>query len=106
MEQFSQLTPADKIEAILAAALEPISRELALKWAGVNVHDLTESAASEVEQVFQRWKATLNPQSDLYYVPEEHQRTVIDHIGVDANDVHTRIAQIGLETFGIHLSDQ
>jgi len=70
MEQFSQLSPADKVEAVLVAAMQPVSQQVALKWAGVDIDSLDDDAACQVKAVFKRWiLQDTDPTAPLYVVP-------------------------------------
>ena len=100
MEQFSQLTPAEKVEAVLAAENDPLSQQLALKWAGVDLDSLSEQDTRSVEAIFKRWQMTKS-ESPLYYVPDASKHAIIERIGVDITTVQRRIANLGLEMWGI-----
>lgn len=102
MEHFSHLSPADKLESILAANLRPCPRNVALELADIDIDALDESTRRNVEEVLRRWKVADQGQtSPLYWVPKEQQDEVMNRIGVEQKSVYAQIANLGFKMFGI-----
>lgn len=99
LEQFSSLTPTERVEAILATIREPMTKEGVLELADIDAHNLDAETARNINGLFERWKqpGSDSPEGVAYWVPREEQEAVINRIGVDARSVHRRITSIGRE---------
>jgi len=50
--EFSELTSVEKVAAILGASLEPVSKELAIDLAGIDITSIDEDTKIELEELF------------------------------------------------------
>jgi hypothetical protein len=102
MEDFTNATPAEKVEAVLAVLREPCSRELVCKFAGVDPATIDEDAARSLEEVFRKWEVRQEPESQAprYWVPMEEQIAVLARIGLETSSVRDRIINCGRAKYG------
>lgn len=87
LRPFDQLNKDEKIEAILAAVEIPVSKELALDYAGIGYDSLSQQEQQKIDEVFERNKSETK---DMYIVGEE-KRSQLSHT-LDMQSVYAKIA--------------
>lgn len=84
--------PVRKVEAVLATVRQPVSKQMILDFAGVDLTQVDDAQRQEIEKIFEKWK--VDGSDDLFWVPTEQQAEVIQSIGVESKSVHGQITKI------------
>lgn len=88
---FDQLNTDEKVKAILGTVYEPVSRELALDFAGVNYDSLSETQQIAIDAVFNSDEVERTEDEDSKYTLSQTGRDALG-VEVDITSVHKRIA--------------
>ena|SRR5882724_6237618 len=99
--EFEALSPSRKVEAILAAVKEPVSRKLALDFAGIDLTTIDGRHAEEIDAVFARHQPIVAMQDgveqDCYMTPLSDRPRIESK--VDMVSVNRRLADVLWEEF-------
>lgn len=87
LRPFDQLNKDEKVEAILAAVMKPVSKELALNYAGVDYDSLSELDRQKIDAVFAGYRS----EADEKYIVGEDRRAELSQ-SLDIKSVHVKIA--------------
>lgn len=87
LRSFDQLNKDEKVEAILSAVMEPVSKELALDFAGIEYSSLSESDREKIDAIFNKYQS----QADDKYIVDDNRRTELS-MSLNLQSVHAKIA--------------
>lgn len=91
MEIFANLSPDKKVEALLAAAKQPVTKLQIMEWLGA------ENDVSGIDEVLSRFAVASESDEQKYWVELSKQEEVIRQLDVDRKSVHRRISSVALE---------
>jgi hypothetical protein len=104
-KEFSELTPPEKVKAILAGAGKPVSQQLIYEFAGIEPDDLTDKQKKAVDgilqdpQVQRDWSEEFKVEQ--YHISSETQKAIFQELMINQSDVKLQIADsISSKLFG------
>jgi hypothetical protein len=95
METFANLSTVKKVEALLAVAKEPVSKQQIMNWLGV------EDDMSGIDTMLSQFLVTSETEEPKYWIAPDKQEEAIQRLNVDSKSVHKRIVEIAFGKLGM-----
>ncbi len=92
MKAFAELTPTEKVKAILAATEIPVDKPVTLELAGIDLFRLSDQQRTEIEWTFSG--SRIKGDSPLYKMTTEQGQQTMQELDINVGMVHERIIDV------------
>lgn len=113
MREISDLHPEEKVQAVLAAIPYPMTRNIAIHSASIDLSQISEDSRDRIESLFSSLQTSdlvaercprtsvssneMRPGEQVYCVLDSERLTMLNRLNVDAKSVKIHVANVGRE---------